>query len=118
MADCDRCRYIWCEQFPRPLFGWIAAIPLFLAVPLLITIPTSLVGGVLGFVIFAFLGEAYLVGWRKSDAQYLPALITVACFGVPVGTSLHGFCKKRWIMATIAAIGSIVTLYAILNSPI
>ena len=106
------------NDFLGPIFGWIAAIPLLLAVPLLVAIPTSLVGGALGFVVFAFLGEAYLVGWQKSDEQYLPALITVSCFGVPVGTSIHGFCKKRWFIATIAAIGSIVTLYVILNSPI
>ena len=90
-------------------FGLITAIPLIICMPILVLRPWSLLGGVIGFVTFALIGEFAIIGWQKSDPEYLRSLFSIGSFGIAVGAAIYSFIVG---LRALGAITLILTLIA------
>ena len=94
-------------------FGWLTAIPLALGLPVFILRPWSFLGGIAGFVVFALIGEFFLIRWDRSDPEYLPCLVTVGGYGLTCGAGAVAFFLRLRILGGITCLSAIVA-FAIL----
>ncbi|MEM7478353.1 MAG: hypothetical protein AAF483_25505 [Planctomycetota bacterium] len=86
-------------------YGWLTAIPLIIGLPVFILRPMSFRGGIIGFVFFALIGEFFIIGWNKSDPQYLPCLVTVGGYGLCCAAGIHAcFLGLRFLGSAVSVL--------------
>lgn len=96
-------------------YKWLFILPASLALMIWIVNPWTLIGGLLGFLALAVLGELWLIGWAKSDNRYLPSLIVVGTHGSALGSAVQALACRLWILGAIALILAVVVFIFVLG---
>ena len=96
-------------------YGWLSAIPLSMGLPTFILRPWSIAGGVIGFVVFAIIGEFFIIGWHWSDKNYLPSLVTVGLYGVTCGSGMHAAIRGIPWVGLPTSLAAVIALIIVVN---
>ena len=97
-------------------YGWMTAIPLALGLPVFILRPWSFVGGIAGFVVFALFGEFFIIGWDKTDPEYLPCLVTIGGYGLACGAGALAFFLRLRVLGGITCLSAAVAFVILLQT--
>ena len=97
-------------------YGWLTAIPLAIGLPVFILRPLSFLGGLAGFVLFALIGEFFIIGWAKSAPEYLPTLVAVGGYGLTCGAGVHSIFLRLRILGGITFLSALIAFAIVLTS--
>ena len=87
-------------------YGWLTAVPLVIGLPLFLSRPKNLIGGVTGFFFFAYLGAMFIIGFDTFEPRFLLAQITIGAYGFTCGGAIYAYFHDQRMQGSL--IGTLV----------